>query len=181
LRTSASIEGSISAWVTRRAKFICDEAQFKDGRYDLSVIHTLRVLSNMATVGSGGDSMSVKRKNKRVSAAALIELEKLLRSNSNQKNAFKIWHDVTTNEHPEPLKQVWCWLREEGRSPQELMDRLNKNKFITVLKTEDSAINERGFRSKGAPEERHKGLDPVDMPDRIFDMITIKSRKKLAL
>jgi hypothetical protein len=178
LSASTSIDSSISDWEIRRAKFVCDEALFKDKRYDSSVRYTLRVLSNMATIGCDGVSSTVKRKNRRVSKAALMELEKLLGSHSNKKDAIKIWHDKTTNEHPEPLKQVWDWLREKRRSPSELMDRLAKNKFITVLKKEDREINIRGFRSKGSPEERHSKIVVVDMPVDIFGLIELRTKIK---
>ena len=171
-------ESIIPVWVNRRSKFICDEAQFEDRRYDQSVTHTLRVLSNIVTVGSDGVSKSVKCKNRRVSKGALKELEELLVSHSNKKDAIKIWHDKTTNEHPEPLKQVWGWLIEKRRSPVELMDRLAKNKFITILRTEESEINIRGFRSKGSPEERHSKIVVVDMPVDTFDLIKLRTKIK---
>jgi hypothetical protein len=179
LSASTSIDSSIPDWVIRRAKFVCDETLFKDKRYDSSVTYTLRVLSNIATIGCHGSSSTVKRKNRRVSKAALIELEKLLLQNNDQKAAFEKWHNLTTNEHPEPLNQVWLWLVETPRSPEDLIDRLKKNKFITVLKVEDAAMNKRGYRSKGTPEERHRYIEPADMTDEIFKSITIKSKLKI--
>ena len=164
------------AWVMRRAEFVCAEARLKDREHDQTILYALRVLSNWVTVGIDGNSREVKRRNRRVSGNALRELQELLQIHS-PKETFKIWHKNTTNEHRDPLQQVWQWLCNETPTANVLLDRLASDKFITITNEENKQTAQNGHRWKGDRQARHQHIDPREMPEEVFNAIQIKRRR----
>ena len=97
----------------------------------------------------------MKRLNTRASKAA-VELHKTLND--------KDWHDQTTNEHPEELKQVWTWMKEQPNiTARDVVLRLAKYPFVTVTKTENGRLKALG-KELLAPEERYRraGIEIVE-------------------
>ena len=146
----------------RRAKFLLDEANSCSPKYDQTVRFALRVISNVATVGKDCGSGAIKWINPNVSEGAW-ELYRQL-------NDDVLWHRSTTNEHPEPLNQVWQWIRDHRAqlTPDKIVERLKDHPMVTVARHEDEAINKRGLRSRGDPKERHRDivLGPKGPPKR---------------
>jgi hypothetical protein len=130
----------------RRAKFLVQEAQSPDPMNDLAIGMTLRCLSNYVTVQADGGSKKVKKLNPWMSKAAYEKAVEL--------GQFNSWHDVTTNEHQEPLKEVWTWMLgiHDELTGEMVISRLAAFPFVTVTRDEDAVL--RGIRNV-SPVERY--------------------------
>lgn len=139
----------------RRAEFLLQEAKSGNWVYDAAVRYALRVISNWATVGADRSSEAIKFTNQRLSAKALALYKEL--------DDDLAWHKLTTNEHQEPISQVWEWVVREARSlqPEAILERFKLWPMVTITCEEDRAINAAGHRSKGCPQVRHSGIDVV--------------------
>lgn len=82
---------------------------------------------------------------------------------------FSEFHDLTTNEHQEPLIQNWNWLIQniDNVTAVRLLDRLIIFPMVVITKEENSSLNKMGYRSKGEPDERFRAasIEIVDRPD----------------
>ena len=135
--------------INRRLVFLANEIK-AGGNYDLSVVSTLRCLSNHASIGKDGSSAAIKKANPRMSSAARRLREEL----SND----KIWFSKTINEHPFPLKKMWdAWIRENQTiSEAKIWDDLCAHPMITITKQEDVQLRAVDKRRVLPPKERYE-------------------------
>lgn len=156
-RNKAQIDWEQAA--LRRAKFLLEEARSGTEVYDAAVRYALRVISNWATVAEDLSSEAIKFRNRRISRKAL---DLYLASETDAD-----WHKQTTNEHPEPIRQVWDWIVKEAQTlqPREILKRFQEWPMVTVTCDEDREINAAGHRWKGDPQVRHKRIDLVTLEE----------------
>jgi hypothetical protein len=140
----------------RRIKFLIGEAKENASR-DQAITFTMRVLSNVATIGFDASSTQIKLRNRNVSRAAEEFLSVCVDGRE--------WGDATINEHPVPLKETWSWLCANSLSitEQEVWCHFLQNKMVTVLKEEDRSLTARGLRSSSQYGNRYNvaGIDVV--------------------
>lgn len=93
-----------------------------------------RCVSNFATIGRGhGTSAQVKRRNKWMSKAAY--------GAALSSDTYSDWHQITTNEHEQELRESWYKLvAAKGRISVEEAFELYSKPFVTILKTENTAL-----------------------------------------
>lgn len=153
----------------RRIRFLIGEAKENAPR-DQAITYTMRVLSNMATIGSDASSMQIKLRNQNVSRAAAEFLSACVDG--------KEWGDATINEHPIPLKETWSWLCANSFSvtEQEVWNHFLQNKMVTVLKEEDRSLTSLGLRSSSKHGHRYTaaGIEVVFLPDSPAKLIKCK-------
>jgi len=136
-------------FIKRRIEFVLQEAKCK-GIRDQSITFTMRVLSNFASVGSDGQSETIKKLNKCMSKQAWNKLK--------DSTNFNNWLDNLINEHQMPLKQTWNWIVENSNvlDVKTIWDHFKLYPMVTVLKDENTELNLTGNRSHGTPVERYK-------------------------
>lgn len=138
--------------IRRRAEFIIGEALTSNPKRDQAVTFCMRVISNWATVGKDASSSEIKRRNCRLSRAAL-----------DLRNVFAPveWLKSVTNEHQEPLSAVWDWIISQGRdvTADKLIQRFLDFPMVTITLGEDAALRRLGLYSKGNPIERYKSAN----------------------
>ena len=142
----------VPPYITRRAEFLLAEARSPDPARDQTVIYALRVISNFTTVGRDFQSAAIKWRNPRLSARAWA----LYYETSDDE-----WQRSTINEHPQPLSQVWEWIRENANSidARQIIERIAEHPMITITKEEDAELTGMGFRSKGSATERYARIE----------------------
>lgn len=145
------------AVIERRIAFLLQEARSPDHENDHVVGYALRVLSNHFTIGRSGNSGTIKLLNRRMSSDA----QRFLLTCRDARQ----WCAGTTNEHPDPLSQVWKWIVGEAHSltTADIAKRLGAYPMVTVTKREDKRLREKGFGSAGPPKLRYEsaGIDIV--------------------
>ena len=134
--------------VTRRIRYLIDEAKSLNPQYDMSITFTMRLISNYASIGRGAaTSERVKLLNTRMST----EARKLFNEVD-----FPEFHKATINEHHLPLKKLWENLVKDHSSltPEEVWHSFVKYPMITVTNYENDRLRlVRGFDS---PEHRYE-------------------------
>ncbi len=132
----------------RRIRFLIGEAKENAPR-DQSITFTMRVLSNVATIGFDASSTQIKLMNRNVSLAASEFLSECVDGRE--------WSNATINEHPVPLKETWSWLCANSLSitEQEVWCHFLQNKMVTVLKEEDRSLTALGLRSSSQYGNRY--------------------------
>ena len=122
----------------------------------------MRTVSNYASFGEDGGSWTVKFKNPRMSRAAAA-----LYAECSGKLEAKRFHDLTTNEHSDPLSEVWGWLvsKVDTLNPDAIIERFERYPMITITKNEDKRIRDAGYKSSGSPADRFKsaGIEIVEV------------------
>jgi hypothetical protein len=157
---------NLSDFSLRRIRFLIGEAKANAPR-DQSITYTMRVLSNIATIGFDAGSTQVKLKNRNVSRAAAEFLTRC----ANRRE----WVDATVNEHPVPLKETWSWLCANSLAitEQEVWRHFSQNKMVTVLKAEDRFLNALGLRSSSQDGDRYTvaGIEVVLLAQSPSDLV----------
>lgn len=150
----------------RRIRFLIGEAKAKASR-DQAITYTMRVLSNIATIGFDAGSTQIKLRNRKVSRAAAQFLCECLDGKS--------WADATINEHPVPLKETWSWLCANSFTitEREVWHHFLQNKMVTVLREEDRSLTSLGLRSSSQNGSRYDlaGIDVTQLsesPSKLF-------------
>lgn len=131
--------------INRRLEFVIAEAAQPSPIRDQAVTFTLRVLGNFYCVGRDCQSNHIKLNSpyRSVAAHQLIE----------SKKAPVEWLKEVTNEHQEPLKQVWNWLCASHLiTPAMLEARLKQWPIVVVTAAENARLNK--LHSLG-PAERY--------------------------
>jgi hypothetical protein len=119
--------------IDRRVKFLIEEARSPDGIRDQVVTIAFRVITNWIAVGDDVSSDNLKRRCLFRSRAAH---ELCLASD------FKTWCANTINEHQNPIKRSWAWMREEGRTAAEVMAHLAQWPVVVVTKVENASLRD---------------------------------------
>jgi len=130
----------------RRVAFLMSEAAEGKRSRDMAVTFTLRTLSNHFTVDADLDSRAIKLYNLRrgrVSNGAI----NLLHQRSAEMppdEALDTWMGETVNDHMEPLKVVWAWMKEAARwdslTYEMVAKRLAQWPMITITSSEDCRL-----------------------------------------
>lgn len=137
-----------NAIVMRRIRYLLDEAKSLNPEYDMSIIFTMRLISNYASIGIGAaKSDKVKRLNTRMSTEARRLFNKV---------DFPEFHGATINEHHLPLKKIWEDIVKGHSSltPEEIWHVFVKYPMITITKQEDDRL--KLVRKFESPEHRYE-------------------------
>lgn len=127
-------------YIQRRINFLLDCANARDKR-DQSITYTMRVLSNIATIGKDAGSSYIKKNNKYLSVGAL---SRFIEMNYD----FSSWNKCVINEHRVPLSALWELLLDKKIStPDQVWDWFLINKMVTILKEEDNILKSLGLNS----------------------------------
>lgn len=138
MSTKPSDEGSAPptpapSYIFRRIDFLLLEARSLLPKYDRAVVYAMREISNWCAVGKTASSREIKLKNPRMSREAYKKW---------QTPPTEDWYKHTTNEHQEPLKQVWEWIRSsKDVTKEEVLARFQNWPMITVTKDEDVRLH----------------------------------------
>src|SRR5436189_4746 len=95
----------------RRIEFVLNEAAQDRPIRDQSVTFALRALSNFYTVGRDCQSAWLSLHSPFRSAAAHARYKALVQKNGKDQGELA-WRAEVTNEHQDPLADVWRWMRE---------------------------------------------------------------------
>lgn len=151
-------ESSIDIVTARRIEFLINEAKHLAKR-DQAITYAMRVVSNIASIGSDAGSSKVKLDNRFVSAGAYSLLISGI--------SAQTWTASTINEHPVPLKITWEWICEKSNSLNvtDVWDHFVKNRMITLLVSEDAQLTKMGLRSSSGAGDRYKisGLEVLEL------------------
>lgn len=141
---------TLSQSLIRRVEFLIEESKHLDKR-DQAVIMTMRVVSNILSIGKDASSEGIKKVNKRISVSALKILEK---------RDFEKFHKSTINEHPEPLRVTWEWLKQQNNerpvAVQEVIQRFLQNPMVAVTHEEDRKLSVGEIASLSPANQRYK-------------------------
>lgn len=130
--------------VERRLRFILAEAALSDPIYDQTVRMAFRVVSNFYCVGRDCGPDHVYEHTRYRSA----EAHKTFLSGN--------WKGELHNEHQEPLKLVWDWIRKAGHvTTRRLEERLRRWPMVVLTRTENSNIPKRETN----PIKRYAGIE----------------------
>lgn len=133
--------------INRRVGFLLEECRSENPVYDQAISMIMRKISNYATVERDLGSFGVKKINKNISKSALRLKETL---------SFEEFHNLTTNEHQYPLKEMWLWMlgAKDSLTVDRVWEVFVKYPFVTITNDEDSKL--RGLKGKSyTPEERY--------------------------
>jgi hypothetical protein len=119
--------------IDRRVKFLIEEARSPNGIRDQVVTIAFRVITNWLAVGDDVSSDNLKRRCLFRSRAA----HELWLSSE-----FKPWCANTINEHQNPIKRSWAWMREEGRTVDEVKEHLAQWPVVVVTKLENALLRD---------------------------------------
>lgn len=134
--------------IKRRLSYLIEEAKLSDLEYDMSIIYTMRLISNFATIERGsGTSEQVKKLNKIMS----VEARRLF-----ERSDFEAFHAGTINEHQFPLKSLWLKLIS---SASEITIECAWKMFtdypmVTVTKNENAKLNK--IKEFSSPQHRYE-------------------------
>src|ERR1041384_4133295 len=99
---------------------------------DQTIGVTLRVASNYYSIGRHTQSYGVKMNCKLVSRGALVGRD----------GDRQAWHDKTTNEHWQPIQEVWEYIVENRQTvtPDDVIALLRKYGIVVVTREEDKRL-----------------------------------------
>ena len=108
----------------------------------------MRLVSNFATFGQDTSSSGAKKINKNISVEAKKIMEHL---------DFETFHNLTTNEHQLPLKDLWDWCikEKEKLNTRDIWNKFCDYPFITITKEENLRLN-KIKKEKLTPELRYQ-------------------------
>ncbi len=137
-------------WLIRRAQFILQETQIKDGAHDQVIGNAIYVISDFATIGERGGSRRIKQINRRMSEEAY----RLLQGSPN----LKSWIDQIENEHPWPKMAMWKEIQKHGnfKGPKWVLKLISQVPSVSVTKREARALGKKPWKSEGSPKERYQ-------------------------
>jgi hypothetical protein len=74
--------------------------------------------------------------------------------------ADKDWKKLVTFEHTRPLKQVYHLLEAHGSSltTERALEIISEYAPMLITREENAEMNKRGYRSRGAPEDRYSHI-----------------------
>jgi hypothetical protein len=141
--------------VRRPIAFLLNEAAQSAPIRDQSVTFTLRALGNYCTVGRDCGSAYLRCNSPYRSQAAQELYEKMVKPGD--KSTLDAWRKEVTNEHQEPLKQVWAWMcdHKDQLEIEAVVQRLRQWPVVIVTRYENNALRP------------HAGLGPVERYDAV--------------
>lgn len=162
----------LSPFLKRRLAFVIDAAKNEEKK-DQTVTFAMRVLSNFATIGKDAQSSTIKGLNKNISTKA----KNILYSDNMN---LKKFCELTINEHPKPLKEIWNMTKENSHkiSIERLWLEFIDNKMITITKDEDSYLRKAGFGSSGSVKDRYLNIKTETLDETPIDYFKKKNQKK---
>lgn len=140
--------------IRRRVAFLIEEAsQPIPSIRDHSITYTMRTISNFYSVGRDEKSKFISLNSRYRSKNAHALYSQLFGQDARDKVREKQWLEKVTNEHQEPLDQIWRWMCAEKRNltAEQVMERFKQWPMVVVLK-----------RPENAGLSKHKLLPPKE-------------------
>jgi hypothetical protein len=117
--------------ILRRIDFLLNEARCGMIKKDQTITYAMRVISNYCTIGKDAQSAQIRGLNRKMSQQAYALIKK--------SSSFEEWAKATTNEHQDPLEDVWQWILAEHKnlSPKTIFERFEKYPMVTITHEEN--------------------------------------------